>query len=267
MPFNKMNRRQFLGSASCAAVGSASLYSTLMNLRMTNTAAAQGLPISQTSANLLAADDDYKALVCIFLAGGNDSFNMLIPSGNDEYTEYATIRADLALPQGDLLALNGTTSDGRQFGVHPSMPEVAQMFNMGDLELSARNARRQVVETKPGTPCRVSLQDAKIGENVILVHYEHQQSQDSPYKASHAIFVRECAQQAFPGQNLVPQLFRHRLMSVRAFDKNHMMIDADAVEGFELETSINCMFENSDVEYLHLHNAKPGCYAASVTRV
>ncbi|MEZ4592102.1 MAG: hypothetical protein R3D55_13315 [Chloroflexota bacterium] len=78
MPF-KMNRRQFLGSASCAAVGSASLFSTLMNLRMANTAAAQNLPISPLSANALAGGNDYKALVCIFLAGGNDSFNMLVP--------------------------------------------------------------------------------------------------------------------------------------------------------------------------------------------
>lgn len=136
MPF-KMNRRQFLGTASCAAVGSASLYSTLMNLRMTNTAAAQGLPISPTSANGLAGGTDYKALVCIFLAGGNDSFNMLVPSSNAEYSEYATIRADLALPQGNLLALDNAGSDGRQFGVHPSMPEVAQLFNAGDLAFVA----------------------------------------------------------------------------------------------------------------------------------
>ncbi|VAW29774.1 Protein of unknown function (DUF1501) [hydrothermal vent metagenome] len=136
MPF-KMNRRQFLGTASCAAVGSASLYSTLMNLRMTNTAAAQGLPISPTSANGLAGGSDYKALVCIFLAGGNDSFNMLVPSGNTEYNEYATIRADLALPQGNLIALDADTSDGRQFGVHPSMPEIAQLFNGNDLAFVA----------------------------------------------------------------------------------------------------------------------------------
>ncbi|HID51022.1 MAG TPA: DUF1501 domain-containing protein [Anaerolineae bacterium] len=133
----KMNRRQFLGTASCAAVGSASLYSTLMNLRMTNTAAAQGLPISPVSANSLASGNDYKALVCIFLAGGNDSFNMLVPRGNAEYNEYAAIRADLALPQGNLLALDALDDDGRQFGVHPSMPEVAQLFNAGDLAFVA----------------------------------------------------------------------------------------------------------------------------------
>ena len=136
MPF-KMNRRQFLGSASCAAVGSASLFSTLMNLRMANTAAAENLPISPLSANGLAGGNDYKALVCIFLAGGNDSFNMLVPRGNSEYSEYANIRADLALPQGDLIPIDAQNTDGRTYGVHPSMPEVAQMFDAGQLAFVA----------------------------------------------------------------------------------------------------------------------------------
>ncbi len=133
----KMNRRQFLGSASCAAVGSASLFSTLMNLRMTNTAAAQQLPISPLSANALAGGSDYKALVCIFLAGGNDSFNMLVPRSSAEYSEYAAIRADLALPQGDLIPLNALDTDGRSYGLHPAMPEVAQLFNAGQLAFVA----------------------------------------------------------------------------------------------------------------------------------
>ena len=136
MPF-KMNRRQFLGSASCAAVGSASLFSTLMNLRMTNTVAAQQLPISPLSANALAGGQDYKALVCIFLAGGNDSFNMLVPRSSQAYNEYATIRADLALSQGSLLPLDGTDNAGQQYGVHPAMPEVAQLYNAGQLAFVA----------------------------------------------------------------------------------------------------------------------------------
>ncbi|MEM8858076.1 MAG: DUF1501 domain-containing protein [Chloroflexota bacterium] len=134
----KSTRRQFLGEASCAAVGSSSLFSTLLNLRMTNTMAAEGLPsIRSKSADNLANSDDYKALVCIFLAGGNDSFNMLVPRGNSEYDEYQTIRADLALPQGDLIPLNQLDGDGREYGVHPAMPEVAKLFNDGDLAFVA----------------------------------------------------------------------------------------------------------------------------------
>ena len=117
----KISRRRFLGEASCASVGSASLFSTLLNLKMANAAAA------------FDGNDDYKALVCLFLAGGNDSFNMLVPSGNAEYAEYQQTRSDLALPQGSLLALNGSDAQGRTFGVHPSMPEVQQLFNSNKL--------------------------------------------------------------------------------------------------------------------------------------
>ena len=128
----KISRRRFLGEASCTAVGSASLFSTLMNLRMTNSVAAEALTPSISATNL-ASSNDYKALVCIFLAGGNDSFNMLVPRGNEEYNEYATIRSDLALSQGDLLPINVTNGNGKSFGVHPAMPEVAEIFNEGNL--------------------------------------------------------------------------------------------------------------------------------------
>ena len=121
----KISRRQFLGEASCSAVGSASLFSTLLNMRMTNSAAA----FNNT--------DDYKALVCLFLAGGNDSFNMLVPAGSAEYSEYQNVRSDLALAQNSLLPLNGTVADGRRFGVHPSMPEVQQLYNSGHLAFIA----------------------------------------------------------------------------------------------------------------------------------
>ncbi len=100
--------------------------------------AAEALPSGPSlSAHNLAAQDDYKAMVCIFLAGGNDSFNMLVPRGNAEYNEYSTIRADLALSQGSLIPLNQLGGDGREFGVHPSMPEVAQLFNDGELSFIA----------------------------------------------------------------------------------------------------------------------------------
>ncbi|MEM8671953.1 MAG: DUF1501 domain-containing protein [Planctomycetota bacterium] len=122
---DRKSRRQFIGEASCAAVGSASVFSTLLNMKMVNAMAA------------FDPRDDYKALVCVLLAGGNDSFNMLVPYGRDEYREYQTTRSNLAIPKGDLLGLDGSDSQGRTFGVHPSMPEVQQMFNAGDLAFLA----------------------------------------------------------------------------------------------------------------------------------
>lgn len=117
-----MSRRRFLGTASCAAIGSTTFFSSLLNLGLANSLAAMTPPPSSNS-------NDYKALVCILLAGGNDSFNMLVPRNGNHYTEYANTRSNLALAQGDLLNLNFTDSNGKQFGVHPSMPEVQTLFN------------------------------------------------------------------------------------------------------------------------------------------
>ncbi|MEM7672949.1 MAG: DUF1501 domain-containing protein [Verrucomicrobiota bacterium] len=117
-----ISRRNFLGQASCAAVGSSALFSTLFNLRMASVAAAQSTPSSS---------EDYKALVCIFLGGGNDSFNMLVPRSGTAYSDYRTTRSDLALSTSNLLALNVGNTDGRDFGIHNAMPEVQSLFNTG----------------------------------------------------------------------------------------------------------------------------------------
>lgn len=124
MTAKNMDRRKFLGMASCAAIGSTTLFSTLANLSMAN---ALAMPIAAPPPN------DYKALVCISLSGGNDSFNMLVPRNTSSYNEYATSRSNLALLQGDLLNLNFTDVNGKQFGLHPSMPEAQQLFNDGKL--------------------------------------------------------------------------------------------------------------------------------------
>lgn len=122
---DNISRRRFLGQASCAAVGSSALFSTLLNLRLMGTAAA-AVPTT-----------DYRAVVCLFLFGGNDSYNMLVPrgssSGSAEYTEYANIRRDLAIPYSSLLPINPLNPDGRGFGVHPGMPEIQSLFESGRL--------------------------------------------------------------------------------------------------------------------------------------
>lgn len=152
------------------------------------------------------------------------------------------------------------------FRVHAlSAAGFQHLFALSDAELRALEARREIVKSKPGAPCRISLEDAEVGEEVILLHYEHQR-ESSPYRASHAIYVRRGVQQAKPAVNEIPALFAKRLMSVRAFDSSHSMIDADVVPGTELQHAIRTMFHNHAVAYIHLHNAKPGCYAARVTR-
>jgi len=140
------------------------------------------------------------------------------------------------------------------------------LFQMTDEELATQNAVRQVVTSRPGTPCRVSMQDAEVGETVILLNYAHQPG-DSPYQATHAIFVRHNAEQAMLGVNEVPEVIRSRLVSLRCFDKDHMMIHADVMSGEDVGEAISKAFEDEIVAYAHIHNAKPGCFAASVSRV
>ncbi len=139
------------------------------------------------------------------------------------------------------------------------------LFSMSEEELRKHQARRMTVAKSPGTPCRVSLQDAEVGEEVILVNYQHQPS-DSPYQSNHAIFIRKDAEKQHMLAGEIPEQFRHRLMSVRAFSKTHMLVDADAVEGTALEAVLEKFMSNPKVDYIHLHYAQPGCFAAKVDR-
>jgi Protein of unknown function (DUF1203) len=143
--------------------------------------------------------------------------------------------------------------------------EFAAFFGASDEVLAERGVMRVVTDKSPGFPCRVSLRDASVGETLLLLNYEHQKAA-TPYRASHAIFVREHASQDQLAEGEIPLLFRHRLMSIRAFSDAGLMLDADVVEGVELEKPIAAMLENPEVGYLHLHYAKPGCYAARVNR-
>ena len=152
------------------------------------------------------------------------------------------------------------------FQIH-ALPETlfGTLFDLSDEELARHSARRAVVEAKPGTPCRVSLADAEIGETVILLNYAHQ-PHATPYRSTHAIFVREGAKRAHPRPGEVPDALGIRLLSVRAFDGAHDMITADVVDGRGLAGAIEAMFEDPAVAYLHLHYAKAGRFAAGVTR-
>jgi uncharacterized protein (DUF1501 family) len=120
-----LSRRKFIGNA-CAAVGATGLLSALAQLRMIGAAAAD----SSTST-------DYKALVCLFLYGGNDSNNVLIPYDNTDYATYAAQRTALAIPQSTLLPISPKTSNGISWALHPSLVEVQSLFGAGNLALLA----------------------------------------------------------------------------------------------------------------------------------
>ncbi len=123
---HKITRRKFLGRVGlgCASLGVTPLYSGVTNLGLMNAAAA---------ANRSAfGGADYKALVCIMLSGGNDSFNMLVPRGQSEYQEYADVRGNLAIAQNELLPINPSNVSGQEFGIHPSLTNIQNLFEEGN---------------------------------------------------------------------------------------------------------------------------------------
>ena len=117
-------RREFFRSAGCAALGSLAISTTIRDFRLINSALAQG--------NGVATFPDYKALVCIFLSGGNDSNNLIIPRGAG-HANYVAIRRNLAIPESTLLPINPVNNDGNEYGFHPSCPELANLFQAGKL--------------------------------------------------------------------------------------------------------------------------------------
>lgn len=149
-----ISRREFIGQASCAGVGTTALFSTLLTLRLANSLAAQTVP----------AGGDYRALVCLFLAGGNDSFNMLVPTSSGEYEAYAKVRGNLALAKDTLLQITPGNLGGRTLGIHPSMTEVRDLFTQGRLAFVS-NVGSLVRPT--------TLADVKAGRHLPVSLYSH----------------------------------------------------------------------------------------------
>ena len=139
------------------------------------------------------------------------------------------------------------------------------LFGLPDAELSKHHAVRHHVDAKPGFPDRVELRDAEVGESVLLVNYAHLPD-DGPYRSSHAIFVVEGASRTFDAVGVVPEVLRVRMLSLRAFGDDGSMIDADLVDGREVEALIARFFANPSVTYLHAHYAKRGCFACRIDR-
>jgi hypothetical protein len=139
------------------------------------------------------------------------------------------------------------------------------LFGLSEGELSRHGVVRYLVDKKPGYPDRIEMRDAEPGETVLLLNHVCQ-SADTPYHASHAIFVREGAEQPYDRLNEVPEVMRVRLLSLRGYDARGMMLDADVVEGQDLEPVIERLFANRDIAYIHVHNAKRGCYSGCIDR-
>jgi Protein of unknown function (DUF1203) len=142
----------------------------------------------------------------------------------------------------------------------------SHLFGLSDEELAKNGAVRQIADNrKQGYPCRVSLTDSHPGDELVLVNYEHL-SVDSPYRMRFAIFVRE-GDQTYDKVDEIPEQLRTRKLAVRGFDGKGMMTGCELTDGQELASVIERLLSNSNAEYLHIHFAAPGCYAAKVERV
>jgi hypothetical protein len=136
------------------------------------------------------------------------------------------------------------------------------LFGLSDADLAAQGGVRRTVDGK--YPCRVSLTDSQAGEQLLLINYEHH-AVDSPYRMRFAIFLRE-GDQTYDRVNEVPEQFRNRILAVRSFDKDAMMVANQLIDGNEIEPVLEKMLAPSNVDYLHVHFAAAGCYAARVQR-
>ena len=137
------------------------------------------------------------------------------------------------------------------------------LFELSDDELADRGIVRMTVTEKPSFPCRVSLVDRDIGEEVLLLnHVSHDAA--NPYRASHAIFVADADRAEFIDE--VPPVFETRVLSLRGFDKDGMMAAALLTQPGEAEAGIRQLFENPEVETIHAHNAARGCFSAKIER-
>ena len=139
------------------------------------------------------------------------------------------------------------------------------LAGQSDAELAEHGIMRRVSDGT-GFPCRVSLKDVGAGERVLLLNFEHQPA-PTPFRSSHAIYVREGEQHRYDRVGEIPDLLRKRLLSIRAFDAGHMLVDADVIPGDAAAALIERFFASPATDYLHVHYARPGCYAARVDRV
>lgn len=139
------------------------------------------------------------------------------------------------------------------------------LFGLSDQQLEAHKAMRCIVDASPGYPERIELRDAEIGESLLLVNYMHQPA-NTPFQSGYAIYVREGAQAPSRVVGKVPDVLLRRAISLRAFDRSGMLIDAALAEGNEIQDSIQLLLSNPRASYLHAHYAKFGCYAARVDR-
>ena len=148
-------------------------------------------------------------------------------------------------------------------GLAPAQFE--KFFGLDEIALGELGMRWMHVDQDFGFPCRISLRDAPVGEDVLLLPFAHQDGR-SPYRASGPIFVRRGLWAAAEFVDELPPYLTLRPLSIRAYDAADEMVDADVVDGRGAATLIERYLANDATDYLHVHFARRGCYACRIDR-
>ena len=139
------------------------------------------------------------------------------------------------------------------------------LYGLSDTDLAARGVIRLTADCTPGFPDRITMSEIPVGATALLLNHEHLAAA-SPYRSRHAIFVMEGAHEAWSGVDEIPEVMSQRILSLRSYSKDGMMIDACLAEGADLDPAIRRLLDNPDCDFLHAHNAIRGCYSGLIER-
>jgi hypothetical protein len=145
-----------------------------------------------------------------------------------------------------------------------SAAQFQPLLTLDDAALAERSMRRVAIGAPHSAPCRITLEDAEPGEHVLLIPFAHHMAH-SPYRASGPIYIRGGNREPFDRIDELPPVFQGRLLSVRAYDADGMMRDAEMANS-DPRALFEKFFADAAVEYLHVHYAKRGCYSCRVER-
>ena len=146
-----------------------------------------------------------------------------------------------------------------------SPDQFAMLHKMDDDQLRAINARRVIAAASQGFPCRVSLEDAKEGESLILFHHvSHDVA--TPYRSAYAVYIRENVRQAAEFIDQTPPVFEGRPIALRGFDAEGNLRNATLALPGQADARIRELFAADEIAYIHAHNAAHGCFSAAIER-
>ena len=141
----------------------------------------------------------------------------------------------------------------------------SHLFGLNDAELAAKGVKRYIADETTAYPDRIEMRHCEPGEAVLLLNHLCQPA-ETPYRATHAIYIREGATNTYDQTDTIPDVMRIRLLSLRGYSSEGMMLDADVVEGRDMDSVVERLLANPAIAYIHAHNAKRGCYSGRIDR-